>query len=248
MAADIPIANISEVKRIIGPHTTATDDRPWNFAIEHRQVKASMTAGYYRNVFAVQDPGKETQRGNYRYLHHRVNSDGTAGSASIVACSQILHALHKGLIPPDERQGVYTHMAQHLRDAGLEPPALGDIDSYVYPYDEEAKLFLWQADDILLQTGNIHGFRAKKGMSLSQERLDQFERMDQKWSALRLLLSVKGLNRPFDELLEHMTVEARGEALADRMEKLAAKAQHDAETLHRDMTHSVVARLLPKLH
>jgi hypothetical protein len=241
------VAGISDGKRVIGPHTTPTDERAWNVAIEQRQVKQVEAGGYYRNLYAVQDPGRESQRKQFRYLHHRVNQDGLPPTASSIACAQIIYAIHKGFVPPDEREGLYAHMAQHLRDAGIEPPALGDLDSYVYPYDEEAKLFLWHADDILQQTSNIQAFRARKGLTLTQERLDQFARMHEKWSALNLLLSVKGLDRPYDELVQHITVEARGEAVAQRVSEVVDRGERQARQAQKEMTESFVSRIMTKL-
>jgi hypothetical protein len=245
--AHTTVAAVNDGKRVIGPHTTPTDERPWNFAIEHRQIKALQSGGFYRNLYAVQDPGKENQRANYRYLHHRVQPDGTPGAASVIACAQILHALHKGFVPSDERTGIYAHVAQHLRDAGIDPPALGDLDSYVYPYDEEAQLFLWHADDLLQQTSNIQAFRARKGLTLTQERLEQFAKMDEKWSALRLLLSMKGLDRPLDEIVDRMTVEARGEAVAQRVAEVVDRGERQARQAQKEMTESFVSRIMTKL-
>ena len=80
-----------------------------------------------RKVFAWVDPKNPTQSAS-KFPHHFVSSGGEVGAASTVACSSgigILNGAHSGAnIPPGDRQGVYSHLAKHLKDAGMTPPDL----------------------------------------------------------------------------------------------------------------------------
>ncbi|HEY5989262.1 MAG TPA: HK97 family phage prohead protease, partial [Streptosporangiaceae bacterium] len=53
---------------------------------------------------------------------------GTVGAANTHACSNRIGVLNGGRggtdIPSGDRQGVYNHLAKHLKDAGMQPPPL----------------------------------------------------------------------------------------------------------------------------
>lgn len=63
-----------------------------------------------------------------KFLHHLVAEDGTVGDADLQACSTGIGVLNGEMagttIPDSDRQGVFDHLAHHLRDAGKEPPEL----------------------------------------------------------------------------------------------------------------------------
>ena len=60
--------------------------------------------------------------------HHGVAQDGTMGAADVAACKTgvaVLNGARGGAaIPADDRAEVYRHLAEHIREAGCEPPPL----------------------------------------------------------------------------------------------------------------------------
>lgn len=123
----------------IKPHSTATTDTPW----DGPQAKANLStdnSASYRQAFAwfdsnAPDPdgdGYPDRKGDYKFIHHEVSSSGDVGAANLNGCSQgiaVLNGSRGGTtIPSADRQGVYDHLAQHLRDGGKEPPPLKSED------------------------------------------------------------------------------------------------------------------------
>jgi len=60
--------------------------------------------------------------------HHGLAQDGTSGAADVAACKTgiaVLNGARGGAaIPADDRAEVYRHLAEHIREAGCEPPPL----------------------------------------------------------------------------------------------------------------------------
>lgn len=113
----------------IRPHSTATTDVAWDGPAARTNLKNDGTEAYYRSAFAWVDPeGDATTKSSYRFIHHMVSSDGDVGAANTRAASAGIAVLNGGrggtTIPEGDRQGVYNHLARHLRDAGKEPPEL----------------------------------------------------------------------------------------------------------------------------
>lgn len=119
-----------EHKAAVGAHSTPTDDGAWDGPANEAKVRTGEDAGYYRKVYAWQDPeGDPGTKAGWRFIHHLVGADGTPGAASLTACSTGIGILNGGrggtTIPSADRQGVYNHLARHLRDGDREPPELG---------------------------------------------------------------------------------------------------------------------------
>jgi hypothetical protein len=115
-------------------HETATTDAAWDGPANTTRVRSDEGAGYYARIYAWQDPdGEEGVKGTYRFIHHMVGSGGEPGAANIRACQTGIGVLNGGrggtTIPDGDRQGVWTHLAGHLRDADLEPPELKAIST-----------------------------------------------------------------------------------------------------------------------
>jgi hypothetical protein len=92
-------------------------------------LRGNEKASYYRKEFAWQDAQDDpSHKGAYRFPHHEVGSRGRVGAANLKAASSgigILNGARGGTAIPDkDREGVYRHLAAHLKDAGEEPPAL----------------------------------------------------------------------------------------------------------------------------
>lgn len=123
------VAVKSQGKAAIASHSTATTDAAWDGPANEANLKADGDAAYYRTAYAWADPeGDPETKAGYRFIHHTVSGDGTVGAADTIACVTgigVLNGARGGTTIPDaDRQGVYNHLARHLRDAGAEPPEL----------------------------------------------------------------------------------------------------------------------------
>ena len=119
----------------IASHSTGFSDDPWDGPANEVNVRSPESQDYFANVYAWRDDEADTSvKAAYRFIHHFVASDGRPGGASTIACSAgigVLNGARGGTtIPGSDRQGVYDHLARHLRDAEREAPALLSQDAY----------------------------------------------------------------------------------------------------------------------
>jgi hypothetical protein len=126
---DTRLLTIKGQKKAIGPHSTATTGAAWDGPGNVARLSNEAGAATYRRMFAWVDPdGDPDAKGSYKFPHHLVGEDGAVGAASVRACSAGIAALNGGrggaAIPDGDRQGVWNHLAKHLRDADMEPPEL----------------------------------------------------------------------------------------------------------------------------
>lgn len=120
------------VAAAVASHSTAISEASaWDGPAAEKALPSFMTVDAARNFYAwiddgAIDDGKIPKTGG-RFGHHDV-SDGSPGSANVRGCQSGIGVLNGGrggtTIPSGDVQGVYNHLARHLRDAGLEPPAL----------------------------------------------------------------------------------------------------------------------------
>lgn len=113
----------------IKPHKTNTSDGPWDGPKNEANLKLDAPADYYKKAYAWYDPDKDPQtKAAYKFIHHEVDSEGNIGAANITACRTgiaVLNGARGGTtIPEEDYEGVWEHLASHLRDAGIEPPEL----------------------------------------------------------------------------------------------------------------------------
>lgn len=114
-------------------HDTCTNADEWDGSANEARARSGEGLDYYRDIYAWQDPGADAEtKAAWRFVHHFVGEDGAPGCASTRAASSGIAVLNGGrggtTIPADDRQGVYDHLARHLRDADLEPPELMSLD------------------------------------------------------------------------------------------------------------------------
>lgn len=107
----------------------ATNDGSWDGPAAKKNLKTDGDAAYYRSAFAWVDPDKDaTTLAAYSMIHHEVAADGTVGAANIQACTTGIGVLNGGRggsnVPDGDRQGVYDHLAAHIKDSGGTPPEL----------------------------------------------------------------------------------------------------------------------------
>lgn len=115
----------------VAPHGGSTSDAAWDGPKAEAALPSPMPVATARAFYAWIDDsaitnGEITKEGG-RFGHHDV-SGGTPGAANVKACQSGIGVLNGGrggtTIPDGDVQGVYDHLAKHLRDAGLEPPEL----------------------------------------------------------------------------------------------------------------------------
>lgn len=116
-------------KAALPRHSTPTTDAAWDGPANEARARSDEDAAYYRRIYAWRDPdGDPGVKSTYRFIHHMVDGEGNPGAANMRACQTGIGVLNGGrggtTIPEGDRQGVWNHLAGHLRDADLEPPEL----------------------------------------------------------------------------------------------------------------------------
>jgi HK97 family phage prohead protease len=129
-----PDTQLLGVKRALASHSTATSDAAWDGPANEARARSGENEAYYRRIFAWMDPeGDPTVKSTYKFVHHVVDGDGNPGAANIRGCQTGIGVLNGGrggtTIPDADRQGVWAHLARHLRDADLEPPELKAVSA-----------------------------------------------------------------------------------------------------------------------
>jgi len=116
-------------RKAIAKHSTATSDAAWDGPANEANLKTDQDTAYYSKAYAWRDPdGDEAKKNSYKFIHHEVSEDGAPGAANIRGCQTgigVLNGARGGTtIPSDDRQGVWNHLAAHLKDADVEPAPL----------------------------------------------------------------------------------------------------------------------------
>jgi 2'-5' RNA ligase len=118
-------------------HDTGTSDEPWDADANVGRLPSPMSLDTAHNVFAWYDSDAVEDgmitKSALKFPHHNVGKDGTPGAANLTACSAVIASLHGSRgqtpdIPDDELQAVYDHVAAHIRDADMEPPAFSVVE------------------------------------------------------------------------------------------------------------------------
>ena len=130
---DTRTTSIKGTKRAVASHSTETTDAAWSGPTNEARVRSGEGAAYYKKIYAWQDvEGDAEVKSSWRFIHHMIDGDGNPGAANIRACQTGIGVLNGGrggtTIPDADRQGVWNHLAKHLRDADVEPPELKSID------------------------------------------------------------------------------------------------------------------------
>lgn len=116
----------------IGVHHTETSTGSWDGPANEARLDSPMPLSRARAAYAWYDSDRvesgQIVKDACRFIHHEVSADGSPGPANLTACSTGIGVLNGGrggtTIPAADRQGVYNHLAAHLRDAGRTPPDL----------------------------------------------------------------------------------------------------------------------------
>lgn len=123
-----------ESREVVPYKKTGTSENPWDGPANRKNLPSPLPTERAREAFAWIDESREEDgslpKDACRFVHHLVAEDGTVGDADVEACTTGIGVLNGEMqgttIPDEDRQGVYDHLAQHLRDAGKEPPQLKD--------------------------------------------------------------------------------------------------------------------------
>lgn len=111
---------------VVLAHHTEFTDAPWDADVERRLPNILPLETARRAYAWVDEPVNErVGKINCDYLHHEVR-DGEVLGANLTACAAAIAALRSSTHGPEDRAAIYGHLAQHLRDAGQEPPPLDD--------------------------------------------------------------------------------------------------------------------------
>jgi hypothetical protein len=116
----------------VASHDTPTTDESWDGPASEQRLPSPMTVETARDAYAWIDTDSiedgELTKQACRFIHHEVSAQGRPGAANLTACSTgigVLNGARGGTtIPGADIQGVYNHLARHLRDAGRTPPEL----------------------------------------------------------------------------------------------------------------------------
>lgn len=126
LAASASASATTTSPAVVLAHQTQTTDEPWNSSFEKKlpNIMPLVTA---RAAYAwVADPvGSRVGKINCQYLHHEINGTDVL-DANLTACAAGIAALRASDHSDDDKAAIYAHLAQHLRDAGQEPPPLAD--------------------------------------------------------------------------------------------------------------------------
>ena len=112
---------------IIAVHHTDTVDRDWDGPQTETRLGDDDERAF-RREFAWVDASNMDAKTAHKFPHREVSANGKVGAANVRACINGISILNGGRgganIAKADREGVYRHLAAHLRDAGREPAEL----------------------------------------------------------------------------------------------------------------------------
>lgn len=109
-------------------HHTATTGAAWDGPGQVAKLRDDYTEADLEHLFAWVPDGADPKKSACKFPHHQVGADGLPGAANLAACESVISVLNGGMdgvdIPEGDRQGVYDHVAAHLKDGGKTPAEL----------------------------------------------------------------------------------------------------------------------------
>jgi hypothetical protein len=153
------VSETQQKRSVVTYKETPTSEAAWDGPANRANLPSPLSAETAREAFAWIDETR-IDEGNIpkdacRFVHHLVAEDGTVGDADTQACSTGIGVLNGEMqgttIPDEDRQGVYDHLAHHLRDAGKEPAELKDRSAE--PIEAEARGGGEEAISALVEAG-----------------------------------------------------------------------------------------------
>jgi hypothetical protein len=184
--------------RALPRHETAVSTSGWDGAKTLAGIAADARPSELRTVYAwVDADGDPEQKSSYRFAHHH----GVGGPASARACLAAIATLNgpKSGVPDADRQGVYDHLAGHLRDADIGVPELKAAPGGPLKYAEEGHAVLAAVSAFADRTAEVVALRAAKGKGMAPASADLLTWVDDEMRRLKSLLSTPlGEDEPTD--------------------------------------------------
>lgn len=154
-------------KAAIRPHATEVTARGWDGTAVAAAIPDGASVSDLRSVYAWVDvSGDPEAKTNYRFPHHH-GPGGPANVRAALAGIAVLNGARGGTTIPDaDRQGVYNHLAAHLRDADREPPQLRSGDGSAKNIDRLPGL-LDELAEVVAAVRDVGSSRTRRGKNLS---------------------------------------------------------------------------------
>lgn len=159
-------------KTAIRPHDTPVTSRAWDGPAVVAAIPDGASVSDLRSVFAWAEAGGDPEaKSSYRFPHHH-GSGGPANVRAALAGIAVLNGARGGTsIPEADRQGVYNHLAAHLRDADREPPQLRSADGSAKNIDRLPGL-LDELAEVVDHIRDVGSSRNRRGKNLSALTFD----------------------------------------------------------------------------
>jgi hypothetical protein len=157
--------SIKGIKAAVAVHHTETSDEAWDGPENEARLPTDAGATALKKAYAWVDPDADPEtKAAYKFIHHMVSGDGAVGAANVKACVTGIGILNGGRggadIPEDDNQGVWSHLAGHLRDADVEPP---ELRKSALRYADHVALLLAESVAFASRTKDLKALRAKEG-------------------------------------------------------------------------------------
>ncbi len=173
MNREANLVAVKSAKAAIPGHSTATTEEPWDGGMMEANCPAERAPLRASHAW-VEAEGDPDAKGSYKFIHHFVADGGSVGAASVIACSTGIGYLNRPPgaagrpdIPDADREGVWAHLARHLRDADREPPELRGLLPDGMSYADHIDRVLAEVVALRERGMDVAGLRAKEGRTLS---------------------------------------------------------------------------------
>lgn len=185
---------------------TGTTNVNWDAGLMMRRCNTTQPS--LRSMCAwVDTSGDAGTKSSYKFPHHMVSENGAVGAANIRACSAGIAVLNGGRgganIPDSDRQGVYNHLAHHIKDAGNDPPPLKSYDEIEEMFNTGLpKLFdhvAWvqaEMEVVCKRIADAAAQRAEDGRTLSDPTQDMVKMLLSSSERVREALAIEPRNNP----------------------------------------------------
>ena len=194
-------------------HTTATSNALWSRSDNVKNLVEGDPQ--YGNPFATDDK---------KFLHHFIDpDDGRAREASVKACEdgiEVLNGIRGGATVPDEaKQAVYDHLAQHLKDAGVDPAELKVANSGMKFADEVNDVVQMAYDlqdavsDLGVRFEGVKALRQRSGRKLSTRKIEEIN------TVIKALQDLEGINIEDDEAINEQVLNLKAQAIRNGLTK-----------------------------
>lgn len=187
------------IKTAIRPHNTDVVNQAWDAAGVVSAIPDDASVSDLRSVFAFVEAGGDPEaKSAYKFPHHH----GPGGAANVRACLAGIAALNGargGADVAGDREGVYAHLAAHLRDADREPPELRAADGNTkLDLRDEVAAALAGVSAAVDSASRVVALRAAKGKQLSKVNAEYLDWLDEDLMALHRKLR-SYIDSPDDE-------------------------------------------------